>query len=149
MSNPETRATSTSSVRVCQNCKSQFVIEPEDFNFYEKIQVPPPTFCPECRLQRRMQLRNERTLYKRKCCAPGHGEEFISVYSPDKALNVVDDRYWWSDSWNAFDYGKEYDFSKPFFRQFRELLERVPLIALSITNMVDCSYCNVSEGDKG
>ncbi|MDI6602741.1 MAG: hypothetical protein QME57_01295 [Patescibacteria group bacterium] len=34
----------------CQNCKKEFVIEPEDFAFYEKIKVPPPTWCPECRL---------------------------------------------------------------------------------------------------
>ena len=51
----------------CQNCKRPFTIEPEDFNFYEKVKVPPPTFCPECRLIRRMVYRNERALYKRKC----------------------------------------------------------------------------------
>lgn len=35
--------------RICQNCKNDFIIEPEDFVFYEKIKVPPPTemstFC--------------------------------------------------------------------------------------------------------
>lgn len=97
---------------------------------------------------RRMTVRNERSLYKRKCDAPGHTEELVSVFSPEKKLTVYDDRYWWSDAWNPVDYGREYDFSKPFFLQFRELLERVPLISLSITNMADCSYCNVSEGDK-
>lgn len=51
----------------CQNCKKDFIIESDDFSFYEKIQVPPPTFCPECRLVRRLVTRNERTLYKRKC----------------------------------------------------------------------------------
>lgn len=29
--------------KICQNCKTQFTIEPEDFKFYEKIKVPPPT----------------------------------------------------------------------------------------------------------
>ena len=38
--------------RICQNCKSEFIIEPEDFNFYEKIKVPAPTWCPECRMIR-------------------------------------------------------------------------------------------------
>ena len=33
----------------CQNCKILFVIESEDFNFYEKIKVPPPTFCHDCK----------------------------------------------------------------------------------------------------
>ena len=53
--------------RICQNCKCDFTIEPDDFGFYEKIKVPPPTFCFECRLQRKMVRRNERTLYKRIC----------------------------------------------------------------------------------
>ena len=53
--------------RICQNCKKDFIIEPEDFNFYEKIKVPPPTFCPWCRFIRRMAWRNERALYKRTC----------------------------------------------------------------------------------
>ena len=25
--------------RICQNCKKEFTIDPEDFNFYEKIKV--------------------------------------------------------------------------------------------------------------
>ncbi len=37
-----------SETKICQNCKQNFVIEPEDFDFYRKIDVPPPTWCPEC-----------------------------------------------------------------------------------------------------
>ena len=50
--------------RICQNCKKDFSIEIEDFNFYEKIKVPPPTFCPLCRVERRSVYRNERKLFK-------------------------------------------------------------------------------------
>jgi len=49
--------------RMCQNCKREFTITPDDFAFYSKIKVPPPTFCPDCRLQRRMTFRNERSLF--------------------------------------------------------------------------------------
>ena len=52
--------------KVCQNCKIEFTIEPEDFEFYKKVGVPAPTFCPECRMQRRMAFRNEVNLHKRK-----------------------------------------------------------------------------------
>jgi hypothetical protein len=31
----------------CQNCRKQFTIESDDFAFYEKIKVPPPTWCLE------------------------------------------------------------------------------------------------------
>src|SRR3989338_1389539 len=107
--------------RICQNCKNSFSIEPEDFNFYEKIDVPPPTFCPECRTQRRLTWRNEMSLYKRKCSVPGHDEEIISIYSQDKSLIVYDHDYWWSDKWDPLEYGRDFNFSKSFFQQWKEL----------------------------
>jgi hypothetical protein len=48
--------------KICQNCKKEFAIEPEDFLFYEKIKVPAPTFCPLCRAERRLTFRNERRI---------------------------------------------------------------------------------------
>ncbi|MBM3251119.1 MAG: hypothetical protein FJZ07_02705, partial [Candidatus Nealsonbacteria bacterium] len=60
-----------SEIRTCQNCHSPFVIDVQDFDFYQKIKVPPPTWCPECRMVRRMMFRNERSLYKRKCDVTG------------------------------------------------------------------------------
>jgi len=32
-----------SETRICQNCQQEFIVEPEDFLFYEKMKVPPPT----------------------------------------------------------------------------------------------------------
>src|SRR3989344_4901544 len=75
-----------SETRICQNCKKDFIIELDDFGFYEKIKVPPPTFCPECRFQRRLMFRNEYHLYKRKCelCK----KTTLSTFSPDKQYIV-------------------------------------------------------------
>ncbi len=130
--------------KICQNCRQNFTIEAEDFDFYEKIKVPPPTFCPDCRLQRRLLWRNERTLYRRKCNAPGHTEDMISYIAPEKPYTVYDQRFWWSDDWNPLAYGKEYDFSKPFFAQFKELLVRTPHASLSsaYASMVNSDYSN-------
>ncbi len=44
--------------KICQNCQKDFKIESEDFNFYEKIKVPTPTWCPECRMIRRFLIRD-------------------------------------------------------------------------------------------
>ena len=57
--------------KTCQCCKQDFTIEPEDFDFYEKIKVPAPTFCPDCRMQRRFAWRNERALYHNVCAKTG------------------------------------------------------------------------------
>jgi hypothetical protein len=134
--------------RACQNCKKDFTIAEEDFSFYQKIDVPAPTFCPECRLRRRMSWRNERSLHKKKCSAPGHTEEVITMYSPERPHVVFDNQFWWSDSWDALDYGAEYDFSIPFFKQFSDLLERTPLAALSTLNSVNSEYTNFVDGNK-
>ena len=63
----EKKTHSTSSVQACKACKNDFIIEQEDFNFYKKINVPSPTWCTDCRQQRRYAWRNERTLYRRDC----------------------------------------------------------------------------------
>src|SRR3989344_6089896 len=73
-------------IKTCQNCKQNFTIDPEDFAFYDKIKVPAPTWCPECRMVRRMNWRNERVLYHRKSQATG--KDIISMFAPDKPINV-------------------------------------------------------------
>jgi len=117
-----------SEIKNCQNCKKDFTIEPEDFNFYEKIKVPPPTFCPECRLIRRLIMRNERTLYKRKCdlC----GEDKIFVYPVDSKYKVYCRECFIGDSWDPLIYGQDYDFGKTFFEQYIELFNRVPRVGI-------------------
>jgi hypothetical protein len=135
-----------SETRNCQNCKKDFSIEPDDFAFYEKIKVPPPTWCPECRQRRRYSWRNELMLYRRNCdlC----GKSSVTIYSPNKPYKVYCPSCWWSDKWSALDYGTGFDFSRPFFEQFKELQLRVPRIALLNKNSVNSEYINHSNNNK-
>ncbi len=130
--------------KICQNCQKDFTIEPEDFNFYEKIKVPPPTFCPECRTIRRLLFRNERSLYKKENSASKSKEKIISMYSPESPYVVYDKEYWINDdNWDPRDYGVDYDFTKPFFKQFYSLDKKVPKYALYNVNPVRSDYCNI------
>src|SRR3989344_5358630 len=131
-----------SETKKCQNCHKEFTIEPDDFGFYEKIKVPPPTWCPDCRLIRRLQWRNEHSLFRRKNEA--NGEMIISAYHPEAKIKTYDRETWWGDSWDPRDYGRDYDFSRPFFEQFRELLQRVPHMALLDSRSVNARFCNVT-----
>ena len=126
--------------KICQNCKQDFVIESEDFDFYERIKVPAPTFCPDCRSIRRMTWRNERTLYHRKCDATG--KDIITMFAPEQSLVVYERDYWWSDKWDQNAAGRDYDFQKPFFQQFKELFEKAPLPNLANSNTVNSEYGN-------
>ena len=134
--------------KVCQNCKSDFVVEPDDFDFYSKINVPPPTFCPECRCIRRMSFLNERTLYKRKCDLTG--DSIVSLFPENSEVPVYSPKAWWSDEWDALDYGVEYDFSKPFFEQFGKLLRRVPQFSLQsqYSTLIRSEYTNMGTYNK-
>src|SRR3989344_2373411 len=112
------------------NCSKEFTIASEDFDFYKKIDVPAPTWCPTCRLKRRVAWCNMFTLYKRPCdlCK----KDSISVYPPGAPYVIYCPKCWWSDNWDPFSYGREYDFSRSFFEQFNEQLHRVPISGLNI-----------------
>ena len=127
----------------CQNCKKDFTIESEDFNFYKKMKVPAPTFCPDCRMIRRMSFLNERTFYKRNCDLTG--ELIVSLFPENSEVPVYSPKAWWSDEWDAMDYGVDYDFSVPFFEQFKKLLRKVPQFSLQnqYTTMINTEYVNM------
>ncbi|MCP6719890.1 MAG: hypothetical protein KJI72_01005 [Patescibacteria group bacterium] len=129
-------------VKKCQNCKKEFTIESEDFDFYKKMNVPAPTFCPECRFQRRLIFRNERVFYKRKCdlC----GKSVVSIFSPDKPYTVYCQPCWWSDKWDSDDYAMEYDSGRNFFEQVKEVQRKVPHMSLvtGYSTLVNSEYVN-------
>ncbi len=132
--------------KICQNCGKEFLIEPEDLEFYEKIGVPAPTWCPDCRLQRRLSFRNERALYKRKCdlC----GRDIISMYPSDIPFPVYCQKCYWSDKWDPMDYGRDYDWNKPFFKQFKELMNKTPRLSLLVYESVNSEYTNFAGRNK-
>lgn len=123
--------------RTCQNCKNEFAIEPDDFAFYEKMKVPAPTWCPMCRLQRRLSWRNEWHLMRKKDI---HGKEIFSIFHENSPVKILETAEWYSDSWDPMEYGRDYDFSRPFFEQFRELLHEVPLMSRSLKNYVRSDF---------
>jgi hypothetical protein len=132
--------------RQCQNCQNEFTIEPDDFGFYEKMQVPPPTFCPECRAQRRFMWRNERTLHKRDCdlCK----KNLIGLYPAGTAFPVYCYDCWYSDKWDGSQYGIDYDPGQPFFVQFKKVLDTVPRLAIWIVQSTNSPYTNQSYSNK-
>ncbi|MBN2095995.1 hypothetical protein JW752_01190 [Candidatus Peregrinibacteria bacterium] len=130
----------------CKQCNTGFDITDTDRDFYKKIDVPEPILCPDCRNQRRMSWRNEKTLHKRKCdlCS----KDIVSIYSPDKPFPVYCQECFWGDKWNALDYGQGFDFNRPFFDQFEELMLKVPRLAIVNKQSQNSDYCNYSFANK-
>ena len=130
-----------SETRNCQNCKNNFTIEPDDFSFYEKMNVPAPTCCPPCRSQRRLVWRNNMSLYSGKCMLCN--KSVVTLYAPDSGITIYCNKCWWGDKWNPLDYGMDYDFSKTFFEQYHELIKKIPHIAIVNDEgiaSVNCEY---------
>jgi hypothetical protein len=122
----------------CKKCRREFEITSSDEKFYSKVNVPHPKFCPVCRAQRRLAWRNERNLYINKSALSG--QKIISTISPDKPQKIYKGEEWWSDQYDPLDYGKNFDFKRPFFQQFSELLQEVPHINMVGNNNENCDY---------
>jgi len=126
-------------MKICKQCKSPFEITDEDRKFYDRVSpefngkkypISEPTLCPDCRQQRRMAFCNEMKLYYRKCDLTG--KQIISLYHPDSPYRVYNQKDWIEENgWNKFDYGRDFDFSKPFFEQFKDMMDAMPHCALT------------------
>jgi len=127
-------------IEQCQSCNKEFIIESQDFDFYNRIKVPEPTFCWLCRAQRRFAFRNERNLYKRK--SDFTDKDIFSMYSTTSPVKVYERDVWLSDKWDPMDYGRDYDWNEPFFQQIKELLYDVPLKNLNLVGGVNSEFSN-------
>ncbi len=133
----------------CQQCHQPFAVTDTENQFLSIVcptiaGVPfpfhTPQLCPRCRTLRRCSFRNERILYHRKCDKTG--KEIISIYKEATPFPVYDQKVWWSDQWDAMDYGRAYDFNQSFFAQWQALQAAVPRLSLLSTNNENSDYTN-------
>ncbi len=141
--------------KTCKQCSAQFEITSEDLAFYEKVSpvfhgkkelIPPPTLCPECRMQRRLAWRNERNLYHSKSTLSG--KQIISLYSGEKSLSVYPQDEFWSDSWDQHKASQSIDLNTSLMHQLSVLQTKSPRIALLSKNSVNSDYTNHATDNK-
>tara|TARA_Y100000310_G_scaffold287005_1_gene311640 strand:+ start:16718 stop:18181 length:1464 start_codon:yes stop_codon:yes gene_type:complete len=72
----------------------------------------------------------------------------ISIYPEGTPFPVYHSQEWWSDKWDPEDYAREYDFNRPFFDQWQELMHAVPRRSLDLVNCENSEYCNYCGDDK-
>jgi len=125
-------------MKTCKKCSANFEITDSDKDFYKKIDVPEPTFCPDCRLQRRLSLRNERYLNKNSCSKCK--KPMITFFGEKEEFPIYCHECWWSDEWDPRDYGQDFDFNRPFFEQMHELMMKVPIAGLLVVNCENSDY---------
>lgn len=130
----------------CPNCKKSFAITEDDLAFYTKIGVPHPTFCPECRMQRRMAFRNERALFLRVCdrCQ----KQVVSQHRANAPFPVYCVDCWWAETFDPMSFGQEFDESRPFLQQLHELQNKVPRPHTANANVVNSDYTNCNGNSR-
>jgi len=116
----------------CVKCGLGFEVDDRDMLYYNKISpefdgkkhtIPPPTHCPDCRQQRRMVWRGKDYFF-RKCSKTG--ENCLSIFPEDVEMVTYSEDAYTSDNWNGLEWGRDFDFSRPFFEQYFELWYQTP-----------------------
>ena len=126
-----------------------FIVSDEDQRFYEtvvpkfnneKFVIPIPKICPQESKRKRLSWRNLRNLYNRKCgiCNKNIISNFDNKYSGPVYCNED----WFGDKWDPLSYGMDFNFKRPFFEQFYELIQKVPVPARNAQLNENCDYIN-------
>lgn len=135
----------------CVKCKQDFVLDEDDLGFYQKMKVPNPKVCPDCRFKMRAVWRNEISLYSgRKCglCQKG----ILSMYNPKLSYNTFCHECFMSDTWNPKDFAEEYKEDISFFTQLNNFFHKVPknttYLSTSDGPNINSDYANMAGGLK-
>lgn len=79
--------------RKCFICDGEFKIVSAEIEFYKKMKIEWPVYCPNCRAEQRWHLRPERKMYRRTC--DSCEKSLISTYPADSKFVVFCLKCWW------------------------------------------------------
>lgn len=136
---------------ITQRCKltgENFVITDEEIKYCNEHDIPLPTISPQERLRRVTSFDNGIYLYNGKCAFSG--ECILTNFPPELGHTVYKADIFFSDQWDPFEYGYEYDFSLSFFDQFATLFKRIPLPSrhIVVSDLENCDYVNAATHAK-
>lgn len=135
--------------KICKKCKLEFTLDQDDLSFYEKMKVPAPNICPDCRFKMRALWRNEMTLYSGQKCELCQ-KHILTMYNPKLSYIKYCYDCFYSEKWDPKDYAMDYDKTRPFFDQMKDFLTKVPKINLGISAgdgpNINSEYSNMAGG---
>ncbi|MDO8530380.1 MAG: hypothetical protein Q7S10_03190 [bacterium] len=108
----------------CQSCHQAFTIEPEDFQFYERLDLPLPERCVYCRWKYLLAFWITGRFRIAKSALSG--KRIITILPESTSFPIYDREEFVSDAWDPLTYGRDYDSSRPFINQLVELQSVVP-----------------------
>ncbi|MFA5791535.1 MAG: hypothetical protein WC884_00675 [Candidatus Paceibacterota bacterium] len=127
-------------IKNCVDCKNEFKIDPGDLDLYEKIGLKVPGQCFFCRIKQYSAFWPFGKF--RKKVSDLSGEGLITILPNNPRYPIYKSHEWWSDDWDAMSFGQDYDSSRSFFEQLKELQEKVPRPHQTGKNNFNCDWCD-------
>lgn len=126
--------------KICTDCNKEFTIDSGDFLLYEKVGLEPSNICFHCRLQGYFAFWPFGKF--RKGVSDFSGESLITILPAHPRYPIYKSKEWWGDGWDAMDFGQDYDPSRKFFDQLKEVQEKVPRPHQAGENNTNCDWCD-------
>ncbi|MFA5095135.1 MAG: hypothetical protein WC447_00525 [Candidatus Paceibacterota bacterium] len=126
--------------KICEHCKKEFTISDGELSLYEKVGIELPRLCNFCRIKIHLSFWMFGKFRKGK--SDLSGENLITVLPEKNRYPIYTLTEWYSDKWDAMDYGQDYDEKRPFFEQLQELQEKVPHPHQNGSKNTNCDWCD-------
>jgi len=126
--------------KICEHCQKEFFISAGELSMYEKVGIELPTLCFFCRIKLHLSF----WLFGkfRKGVSDLSGESLITVLPINSRYPIYTLKEWHSDAWDAMDFGVDYDPTQSFFKQLKELQDKVPHPHQNGIKNTDCDWCD-------
>ena len=125
---------------ICTDCNKEFTITKDELSMYKKVDIELPTQCFFCRIKQHFSFWMFGKFRIGK--SDLSGDNLITVLSEKNRYPIYTSKEWYSDKWDAMDYGQNYDSSKSFFNQLQELQEKIPHPHQNGINNTNCDWCD-------
>ena len=126
--------------KICEHCGEKFSIGDGELDLYKKVDIELPTICVFCRIKIHLSFWLFGKFRKGK--SDLSGENLITVLPVNNRYPIYTLHEWHGDKWNAMDYRQDYNPSRSFFDQLKELQEKVPHPHQNGSKNTNCDWCD-------
>lgn len=132
--------------KICRFSGRKFTVTEQERQAYARFDMPVPDIHPVERVRYAPAFYNAYVLQWTKDALTG--KKILTNLHPKEFKIIYENSYWMSEKFDARDYGRAIDFSRPFFEQYKEMYWAMPQPNLTLIGCEDCDFCNYTVNSK-